>query len=64
MPSVPAAPAGLRRAGLGADGLETGARGRGARAPRALMLPSLLGAAMTERFFRDLEECGAEAVVP
>lgn len=23
-----------------------------------------LGAAMTERFFRDLEECGAEAVVP
>ena len=28
--------------GWGRDGLETGARGRGARARRALMLPSLL----------------------
>ncbi len=37
--AVPAAPAGVR--GWGRDGLGTGARGRGARARRALMLPSL-----------------------
>src|SRR5262245_6109155 len=49
MSAVPAAQARLRRAGLGADGLETGARGRGAMARRALMLPCMKRLAVSSR---------------